>query len=236
MKHFFNYNTDQNKFKWPLKQYFEKNNIQLYYKIECKNITLLLSNKFIFKNINLTISNGSLILLQGLNGSGKSSLLRILTGFIQPTFGYISYVTNNFKNVKSNLDKKNSELHYINHIDPIKTSVSILKNLIFWLEIYKLKYIKYLTILKVLQFLKINKLKFMNGNILSMGQRRRLSLSRLFTISNPIWLLDEPTAALDINFLKTFSKTIQEHRNSGGLAIISTHMNLHIEQATSLRL
>lgn len=240
MKYNLNYNNPGANLIKPkvyLRKYFEKtNNIQMFYKMEGKHLTLLRGNKFLFKNLNFTVSNGCLLLLQGINGSGKSSLLRILAGFIKPTYGSIVHTKNQNIVKHINVMEQNSESHYISHIDPIKTLLTVFQNIVFWFQIYQIKHFTLFTIFESLRLLQINELKFFKANILSMGQRRRLSLARLLIIANPFWLLDEPTAALDTKFIPIFSDLLQEHRNCGGVVILSTHMNLLVEHATSLRL
>jgi heme exporter protein A len=162
--------------------------------------------KRLFSNRSFEGHPTDLIELRGANGSGKSSMLRLLAGLDQPAEGTI-----NIYNGHS----------YIGHLDAIKPVFTVFENLSYWAELMGQANIDH-----ALDSFSLRKLRNDPASILSQGQKRRLTLSRLALTKRAVWLLDEPTVGLDATSLAQLQNLITTHRNSGGVVVVATHTDL----------
>jgi len=180
----------------------------------------------VFANLDFEAGSGEVLAVTGANGSGKTSLLRLIAGLLIPAAGAIS------------LDGGEAELtlpedaHYLGHRDTLKPALSVLENLAFWRDflggdVFDAG--------ESLASVGLGHAAHLPAAYLSAGQRRRLSLARLLTVRRPIWLLDEPTAALDAAGQQLFAGLMREHLARGGLIVAATHASLGID-ARELRM
>ena len=181
----------------------------------------------IFQDLNFELTSGQILYVLGSNGSGKSTLLRTLAGFIPLTAGKLlindEESTNNFDFIAQNVE-------YIGHLNSVKSQMTVWENLSFWFMLARKKRGEFDDVFNIRKF------KDRIINRCSEGQIRRLSLSRLSISDKKIWLLDEPTASLDNNSQELFLKLIKKHCLSGGIAVISTHIDLKISNTKALSL
>jgi heme exporter protein A len=192
-----------------------------------RGLTCLRGDREVFTGINFAVSAGEALVLHGRNGAGKSSLLRLIAGLLPPAAGEIT------------LDGGDAELtiaeqaHYLGHLDALKPSLSVLENLAFWARFLGTGADGCSAALGVVG---LDALADLPAGYLSAGQRRRLSVARLLVIPRPIWLLDEPTAALDLAGQQRLTALMQAHRAAGGLIVAATHGPLGLDGAHDLRL
>lgn len=170
--------------------------------------------------------DASIITVVGPNGSGKTSLLRLIAGLLHPADGSIE------------LSGGDAELtlpeqaHYLGHRDALKPALSVMENLSFWRDFLGGESgDAAASIARV----GLGHAAHLPAAFLSAGQRRRLSIARLLSVKRPIWLLDEPTTALDAAGQELFVGLMREHLTGGGLIIAATHAPLGIE-ARQLRI
>lgn len=187
--------------------------------LRASNLACMRQNKMVFKNLNFGLQPGELLVVSGENGSGKSSLLRLLSGIATPTNGVIE-------------NPYLEQLHYIGHQNGLKTGLTVTENL---------NLAGYLTqtsaqMSDVLDHLKLNNDKNTIIANLSAGQKRRVALAKLFFYYAPLWILDEPLTALDVEGQKYFISFLQQHLRSGGIAVISSHHEVNLPQAQHLKL
>ena len=177
----------------------------------------------VFSDVSFALSAGQLLELRGPNGSGKSSLLRLIAGLGEPTAGAIA------------LEGGSPELsigqqaHYAAHQEAIKSPLTVEENLEFWGD-----FLGGGDIAAALAAFNLADLAQYPAALLSAGQKRRLSLSRLALVPRPIWLLDEPTLGLDQASLERLMQLLRGHLSGGGLAIIATHTALAVAADATL--
>ena len=174
----------------------------------------------VFSGLDFVISSGEALAVTGANGSGKTSLLRMIGGLLALAGGSID------------LEGGGPELtlaeqaHYLGHRDAMKPALSVLENLSFWRNFLGGEV---LDAGQSLELAGIEHAAHLPAAYLSAGQRRRLSIARLIAVRRPIWLLDEPTSALDAAGQTLFTDVMRDHLARGGLVIAATHAPLGIE-------
>ena len=191
---------------------------------EAKNISCIRGNKLLFKNLNFKLFSGELLLIKGANGSGKTSLLKILSGLLKPISGSIIV---NKKDMNLLKDEYFKYFEYVGHENAIKSALTVRENLNFYLKIKKdLTKKNFEKSIKIFNLKNLLDVKIEN---LSSGEKRRVSLSRLILSKSKMWFLDEPTNGLDkINTLNFF-KILKQHLQFNGLAIIASHDEIKIK-------
>jgi heme exporter protein B len=180
----------------------------------------------IFRDVDFTVKAGEALVLTGPNGSGKTTLLRIIAGLLQPSGGVVRFEGAGPEAVLA------EEAHYLAHLDPLKPSLSVAENLVFWADFLG----SAAAASEVLGAVRLERLAQLPAAYLSAGQRRRLSLARLIAVQRPVWLLDEPTAALDAAGQVILADMMRHHLSSGGLIIAATHGPLGLEDAKALEM
>ncbi len=172
----------------------------------------------VFDNLSFAIGDGDLLTVTGPNGAGKSTLLRIIAGFLPQTEGEIV------------LDPdpdgpRGIAMHYLGHRDGLKSAMTVRENIVFW---RKTAGETGLSPMEALERVRLPHLIDLPAGYLSAGQKRRVAISRLLAVQRPIWLLDEPTAALDAQSEGELGGIIGEHIEGGGMVIAATHLKLPI--------
>ncbi len=181
----------------------------------------------VFSGVGFDLAAGEALTVTGRNGSGKSSLLRLVAGLLRPMGGRIA------------LEGGDSELtiaeqaHYLGHLDALKPALSVRENLDFWS--------RYLGPADsapeaALAAAGLDELAALPAAYLSAGQRRRLSLARLVSVKRPIWLLDEPASALDASGQARLAELMRAHLAQGGLILAAAHGAIGLESSKELRL
>jgi heme exporter protein A len=196
------------------------------------DLTCVRGGRRVFAGVNFAVAAGTPLLLTGANGAGKSSLLRLIAGLIHPDHGTVS------------LDGGDDELtvgeqtHYLGHLDPLKGALTVMENLAFWLRFLNAGGIsgESAAAERSLDTVGLGELADVPAGYLSAGQRRRLSLARMVAVPRTLWLLDEPTAALDTASQERLAGLMRTHLGHGGLIVAATHGPLGLPDAQELRL
>ncbi len=184
-----------------------------------RDISCVRGSREVFSGLDFEAASGEALAVTGPNGSGKTSLLRLIAGLLTPSRGSI------------NLEGGETELtlpeqsHYLGHRDAIKPALSVSENLWFWRDFLGGKAFDPAAIL---QQVGLDHAAGLPAAYLSAGQRRRLSIARLLAVRRPVWLLDEPTNALDTAGQTLFATLMGDHLTGGGLIIAATHMPLGV--------
>ncbi|MEE8516581.1 MAG: heme ABC exporter ATP-binding protein CcmA [Alphaproteobacteria bacterium] len=199
-------------------------------KLECVR-----GERAVFSALDFTVEDGGALQLIGPNGSGKSSLLRLMASLIKPTAGRISW---NGGNVADEPEAHRARLHYIGHLDGIQPLLTVAENLRFWagLRPEGLNSNPGDATTEALDGFGLKALANIPCRFLSAGQCRRLALARLLAAPAALWLLDEPTTALDDDGVCAFHDAVRRHRAKGGVVVLASHGTETIEDARTLDL
>lgn len=177
--------------------------------LSVENLALSRGGRALFADVGFSLRSGSLLLLRGPNGAGKSSLLLTLAGVLRPEAGRIDWYA-----------EDPPKLHIVGHQSGVKTRLTLLENLGFWRAVNGPTGISPEAALETVGLGAIGGL---DAGYLSAGQTKRLALARLLVTDRPIWLLDEPAAALDAAGDVLVAKLIADRLASGGAVIAATH-------------
>lgn len=183
-----------------------------------RDLTCQRGERLVFADLSFSVAAGGALLLRGPNGSGKSSLLRCMAGLLLPITGVQSW---DGQSVAQDLETHRARLRYLGHQDAVKTALTVAENLLLWQSLYRDRNTD--AVGAALERLGVLHLADLPARLLSAGQRRRLALARLLVAPAPLWLLDEPTNALDDDGLARFARIVAEHRERGGMTVLSSH-------------
>ncbi|HYE52927.1 MAG TPA: heme ABC exporter ATP-binding protein CcmA [Azospirillaceae bacterium] len=196
------------------------------------DLTCLRGERVVFAGLDFALPAGGCLVLTGPNGSGKSSLLRIMAGLLKPFSGTLAWTG---VPLADDPDAHRSRLHYVGHLDAVKPAFTVLETLSFWTGLRDPAEARRRA-LGALARLGVAHLAEVPGRYLSAGQKRRANLARLLASPAPLWLLDEPTVALDRAAVALLEREIAAHRAAGGAVALSTHMDMRLGETAGLDL
>jgi heme exporter protein A len=186
----------------------------------------------VFAGLSFSLPPGGALVLTGTNGSGKTSLLRIVAGLAVPAAGRLCWGT---RPVASALAAHRARLHYVGHLDAIKSVLTGRETLLFWAALRGFSGSRARPAIdRALRAFALDAIADWPCRWLSAGQRRRLALSRLLATPAPLWLLDEPASSLDEANRLRLEAVIAAHRAAGGRVVMSTHAPVALAGAQSL--
>jgi len=170
----------------------------------------------LFDGVNFRVSAGQALAVEGANGAGKTSLLRMIAGFLTPAAGTLT-VTEGGKPV-TDPEERGRFIGWLGHQDGLKPQFTVAEQLHFYAQLYAAK-----TDDAVLEQVGLTRQRDLPCRYLSAGQKRRLALARLVASNRPLWLLDEPFAALDTAGQGMIARLMAMHCGNGGIVIAATH-------------
>ena len=188
--------------------------------------------RLVFADVSFALDGGAALVLVGRNGSGKSTLLRLLAGLARPAAGLIAWQE---VPIADDADGHRSRVAYIGALDALKPALTVAENLAL------ARALKGLArdddaIEAALEAFDLAERADLPARFLSQGQHRRAALARLVAAPSPLWLLDEPTLALDTPSIDRLGAAIAAHRDGGGCVVAATHVALPIGAHQTLRL
>jgi heme exporter protein A len=183
----------------------------------------------LFSELSFIVEEGSALMVKGPNGAGKSSLLRALCGFLPLEAG--GFVLDGGDPERT----LGEQAHYLGHADALKGALTAGENLAFFAGLLGGDPSRAAQGAALGQVGLAHAIDF-QARVLSAGQKRRVALARLLVASRPVWLLDEPTTALDAAAQSAFSRIMQGFLDGGGIVVAATHAPLGLKDARELRL
>ena len=188
--------------------------------------------RLLFSNVNFVLNPGDFLQLTGANGSGKTSLLRILCGLLMPESGAVLW---NGAPIRSFGEEYGEIINYLGHRNAVKEELNSIENLRIANGLWGAE-LETTEAQIALARVGLAGREHLPARFLSEGQRRRCAIARLITRSSPLWLLDEVLASLDHVATTLIESIIGEHLNAGGMAIVATHQELRISASSLKRL
>ncbi len=192
--------------------------------LEVSNLACSRGDHLLFSDLNFSLSAGELLQVQGANGSGKTSLLRTLCGFMMPVAGEIRWRGQNIRELG---DTFYAEMIYLGHLNAIKDELNALENLRISAGLAGCK-VDDKQVIAALRRMGLRGRETLPVKVLSQGQRRRVALARLLLSNASLWILDEPLTALDVGAVGLMQELIGEHLLSNGMVIYTTHQPLEV--------
>ncbi len=190
--------------------------------------------RLVFAGVSFRLPAGGALVLTGANGSGKSSLLRLVGGLLAPARGRLLWGA---APVAADIAEHHARLHYVGHQDAVKPVMTPREILRFWAALRGLDLPAAAPALRdALAAFALDAVADWPCRWLSAGQRRRLALARLLATPAPLWLLDEPTSALDDDGQDRLEQVIAAHRAAGGRVLLATHAAIALDDAAGLAL
>ncbi|AIW18213.1 cytochrome C biogenesis protein CcmA [Vibrio coralliilyticus] len=191
--------------------------------LEVSQLTAIRDERILFESLSFTINSGELVQIEGRNGTGKTTLLRIVTGLGDRDSGEIFW---NGENIESNRDAYHQDLLFLGHQTGVKRELTAYENLRFYLNIHSRKPVDKETIYSALMKVGLVGREDVPVAQLSAGQQRRVALARLWLSDHKLWILDEPLTAIDKQGVKVLESLFLSHAEDGGIVILTTHQDM----------
>ncbi|MDH4216634.1 MAG: cytochrome c biogenesis heme-transporting ATPase CcmA [Gallionella sp.] len=192
--------------------------------LEVSNLACSRGDHRLFAGLSFSLHPGQIMQVQGANGSGKTSLLRTLCGFLMPDEGGISWRGESIQDLD---EEYYAEMLYLGHLNAIKDELSALENLRISAGLSGIE-LDEKEALTALRRLGLRGRERLPTKVLSQGQRRRVALARLLVSDVKLWILDEPLTALDVGAVVLIQELIAEHLARQGMVIFTTHQPLQV--------
>jgi heme exporter protein A len=199
--------------------------------LNIKNLQCIRDDRVLFEDLNFSLDSGHLLQIEGRNGSGKTSLLRILCGFTLPNEGAVYWENEDIQETQSNYW---ATLAYIGHYPGVKAELTPLENLAMAqaLSIQP----NPISLTEALDKVGLYGFEDVPARTLSAGQQRRVALARLLVNEAKLWILDEPFTALDKAAIRMIETLLDEHASKGGMAVLTSHHTVNCVHASILKL
>ncbi|GLT16208.1 cytochrome c biogenesis heme-transporting ATPase CcmA [Vibrio algivorus] len=203
--------------------------------LEVRDLTAIRDDRELFESISFSVSAGDLVQVEGRNGSGKTTMLRIITGLGDSEAGRIIW-----KGVETRKDRDafHQDLLFIGHQTGVKKELTAFENLSFYQKLNGSTDVTEDDIWMALAKVGLAGKEDIPAGKLSAGQQRRVALARLWLSRHPLWILDEPLTAIDKQGIKVIEALFMEHTQKGGMVLFTTHQDMFAEmdQLKTIRL
>ncbi|WP_038594197.1 heme ABC exporter ATP-binding protein CcmA [Neorhizobium galegae] len=198
-----------------------------------ENLSARRGEDLIFTDISFDLGAGESLVLTGRNGSGKSTLLRVVAGLLHAETGRVSWIS---ESSESGM-RAAEACHYLGHRNAMKAELTVFENLGFWKDFLgDAEDGKGISPGEAAESVGLGGIIHLPFGYLSAGQQRRMAFAKLLVAYRPVWILDEPTAALDVSAEAVFTELIKAHLAAGGILLAATHQPLGLENARELRM
>lgn len=190
--------------------------------LEVSNLTAIRDERVLFDNLHFTIKCGELVQIEGRNGTGKTTLLRIVTGLGDREQGSIQWKG---EPIEKSRDQFHQDLLFLGHQTGIKRELTAFENLRFYQSIHNFDSSAE-RVFHALAQVGLAGREDVPVAQLSAGQQRRVALARLWLSNQPLWILDEPLTAIDKQGVKVLENLFVKHAENGGIVILTTHQDM----------
>jgi heme exporter protein A len=195
-----------------------------YKNLYIQNLVIKKEDQYLLSQVNFSANNKEIVHLQGRNGVGKTTLLRTICGFNFIEEGSVSYT----KELNDKIEKLTySDFHYIGHNLGIDYSLSVVENIRVWAA-YNAIYVSKEKLDKIICEIELTDKKDIKTELLSSGQKKRLSFARLKLINKRVWLLDEIFTGLDKDSVALINNMLVLHAKNNGIVVLTSHQNIDI--------
>lgn len=191
--------------------------------LEAKQLACIRDDRTLFEDLNFRLKAGEMLMLEGRNGSGKTSLLRILCSIRLPDEGSVIWCGEEIHKLAADYHE---HIAYVGHKDGVKLDLTPQENLTVARALGKTSL--NMSTAEVLERFDLYGFEDIPTYNLSAGQQRRLALSRLLATESQLWILDEPFTSLDKHGISLFETQMQEHLSSGGMIVLTTHHKVNL--------
>lgn len=186
----------------------------------------------LFKDINFSLEAGGLMQVRGPNGSGKTSLLRMLCGLSNPAAGEIHWSGTSIRSLDGDYF---ATMTYIGHLSGTKDDLTVIENLRISSALAGFE-INDAQASEALEYMGLGGREILPVKVLSQGQRRRVALARLLVCKTSLWILDEPLVALDVLAVKLIQGLLEQHLKQGGMVVMTTHQEIDLTATSTTQL
>ncbi|ELJ8614388.1 cytochrome c biogenesis heme-transporting ATPase CcmA [Vibrio cholerae] len=190
--------------------------------LEVKNLTAIRDERILFESLSFEIHAGELVQIEGRNGTGKTTLLRIIAGLGECECGEILWQRSK---IQSDRESYHQDLLFLGHQTGIKRELTALENLRFYLAVHQQTVDEH-AIFQALAKVGLAGREDVPVAQLSAGQQRRVALARLWLSKKPLWILDEPLTAIDKQGVSVLEVLFLSHAQQGGIVILTTHQDM----------
>jgi heme exporter protein A len=199
--------------------------------LEARRIECNRGRRRLFADLSLQVGPGEALRVRGENGSGKTSLLRMMCGLLAPAAGTLSWKQQEIGDAG---EEYRSQLIYLGHLNGLKDELDATENLRLSLRVAGVA-VDEAQAMAALEWSGLRERRHQPCGTLSQGQRRRVALARLkLSQSRPLWILDEPFTALDVASVERTRDLIVTHLAAGGMVALTTHQDVPINAPITL--
>src|SRR5689334_15827138 len=184
--------------------------------LTAEKLACVRGDKRLFESLDFRVTAGQALAVEGANGAGKTSLLRLIAGFLAPAAGRL--IVKSAEGESDDGEERGKIIGWLGHLDGLKPQLTVIEQLNFFAHLYGKAVDGAL-----LEQVGLARQADLPCRYLSAGQRRRLALARLLASQRPLWLLDEPFAALDRSGQALVAQLMARHCGQGGIIIAATH-------------
>ncbi len=193
--------------------------------LEIQTLECVRDDRLLFSDLSFAVADAEVLQIEGPNGSGKTSLLRIICGLRLPEAGQVMWQG---KSISSNREDYYANMVYIGHLPCIKADLTVMENVRSLLDTRSLT-LSNVVIEAALAKVGLASYEDVQGKALSSGQRRRILLAFIELAQAKLWILDEPLTALDVQGVDLLESMILEHREAGGSVVFTTHHGMQLD-------
>ncbi len=178
----------------------------------------------LFRQLDFALNPGEILHVRGRNGAGKTTLLRVLCGLTRPVAGQVCWYGSDIGSADSEFS---GSFSYLGHHNGLKDELTAEENVLFGNRLNG-GHVALDKVQGLLERIGLGAYADLPSKLLSQGQKRRVALARLLLQGRPLWILDEPYTALDVQVIDLVLEALQTHLHQGGMVVLTTHQAIEV--------